>query len=719
MAALASSHQQEDETATQSSLFKEYREDLMTYLGHVRNEIKEVLQDETYLVKMFTDGNSSDKEHEDAQDDTGNFVIEHSDTFRRGELALYLEKMYNEFDLNHDEKLGKDEVCNFLVAFLKLSRGHSVNQIRAELDEDVRKAMEAWRKVKVKEDPTFQGDLEAAVDRFWKSQLPIFKNVIHTHHYNMIEEKKELTEELMDLMDENHDGHVSKREFLHTFTRAMEEVIPTHLFTNIENDIIEQFDYHSKPSMATVIYHMQVKHFKTLQDNIFAKFQSEKLKYSDNDVDGVDANTAKSKPSYQTWRLLSTNDLRAFKITLEQSMTTHGNVLSEKWLKLLRSLGTNSFTVEQLLGKAGVDAVFSKVNELAYEANTKASTSLSVIFDDFDREFFKSAHGLHLTEIEDLLKCYLKQFGQFAFIVFLAVLEPMLRKRIRNLPYVGEEFENKITHPYDRYIVYAIFYHIGDKWKEAFSSYYESLCSNDKIEGIARKLFIILDTNKDGVVQKHEFIKGFGRGVHKTVAGVGTNIYLRNQLIKKMTTDLTEVLNQMKDKLTTNFHVPPQNALLADFERLLKNGYKDRVINVLKDNPSLAEKKFQSNATPLHFAVENYCGDIVDYLLAMKNVDVNAQTKFKVTPLHKAAMKGYKNILKALLNDGANINAQDELGNTPLHYAIAHGNSPIIETLLAKSQIDVTLSNSDGYDAHDLCIQHHQVSIASYIQKMQ
>ena len=155
-----------DNTATtNSSLFKEYRDDLISYLANVRNEIKEVLQDDAYLLKMFADNDDTNEEEDKKNDDEdtgGNFVIEHSDTFRQGELALYIENMYNEFDLNHDEKLGKGEITMFLCKFLNISRGHSVNQIRAELDNDVRGAMTTWKKKQEEENPTFQGDLEKA-----------------------------------------------------------------------------------------------------------------------------------------------------------------------------------------------------------------------------------------------------------------------------------------------------------------------------------------------------------------------------------------------------------------------------------------------------------------------------------------------------------------------------------------------------------------------------
>ena len=236
------------------SLFKEYREDLMSYLSHVRNEIKEILQDESYLLKLFAaavvDGDEilEEKGDDETGEEEGNFVIDHSNTFKEGELALYIEKMYDEFSTNKEGKLRKVEVCMFLEKFLKVSRTHSVNQIRSELDEEVKAAMKAWKKKKTEEDPSFQGDLDAASRTFWRNQLPTFKEVIQAHHQNMIEEKILLTEELMDMMDENHDGFVSKREFMHTFTKAMEEVVPTHLFSNIQDEIIKQFDFHSKPS---------------------------------------------------------------------------------------------------------------------------------------------------------------------------------------------------------------------------------------------------------------------------------------------------------------------------------------------------------------------------------------------------------------------------------------------------------------------------------------
>lgn len=69
-------------------------------------------------------------------------------------------------------------------------------------------------------------------------------------------------------------------------------------------------------------------------------------------------------------------------------------------------------------------------------------------------------------------------------------------------------------------------------------------------------MFIILDTSKDGIVQKHELIRGFGRAVHKVVAGVGSDMVHRKKLMVNLTSSLQVVLNEMEARLTANFKMP-------------------------------------------------------------------------------------------------------------------------------------------------------------------
>jgi ankyrin repeat protein len=53
--------------------------------------------------------------------------------------------------------------------------------------------------------------------------------------------------------------------------------------------------------------------------------------------------------------------------------------------------------------------------------------------------------------------------------------------------------------------------------------------------------------------------------------------------------------------------------------------------------------------------------------LLERGVDVNARTKNKFTPLHSAAFEGRLEIVRLLLDHGANANAENESSETALH----------------------------------------------------
>ena len=63
--------------------------------------------------------------------------------------------------------------------------------------------------------------------------------------------------------------------------------------------------------------------------------------------------------------------------------------------------------------------------------------------------------------------------------------------------------------------------------------------------------------------------------------------------------------------------------------------------------------------------------------------DVNAKDGGGQTPLHRAALRGNKEIVELLIANGADRNAKDVNGRTPLHYA-TFGYNETVELLLAK-----------------------------------
>jgi transglutaminase-like putative cysteine protease len=123
--------------------------------------------------------------------------------------------------------------------------------------------------------------------------------------------------------------------------------------------------------------------------------------------------------------------------------------------------------------------------------------------------------------------------------------------------------------------------------------------------------------------------------------------------------------------------------------------------------------------TPLHFAVEAGQIDVVEYLIAARVADVGVENRQGLTPLDIAARRNHKEVVKllidngadvslhvathlgdlarakSLIEEGAGVNAEDFGGETPLHIAAAKGHKEIAELLIAKGA-DVNAKNNWG-----------------------
>lgn len=94
--------------------------------------------------------------------------------------------------------------------------------------------------------------------------------------------------------------------------------------------------------------------------------------------------------------------------------------------------------------------------------------------------------------------------------------------------------------------------------------------------------------------------------------------------------------------------------------------------------------------------------DVARYLV-LKGADVNMPSKngFNVYPIHSAAAGNYTDILRLLIESGAQVNVKQQAGSTPLHAAAQYGNLDMLIILL-ESGAEVNVRMEGGKLPADL-----------------
>jgi len=116
-------------------------------------------------------------------------------------------------------------------------------------------------------------------------------------------------------------------------------------------------------------------------------------------------------------------------------------------------------------------------------------------------------------------------------------------------------------------------------------------------------------------------------------------------------------------------------------------GDLDAVRRFIAEQPALLHSSSPDGFTGLHLAVffghEAIAGYLVDKGADVDAISANLSFARNATPLHSAVAAGKTELVRLLLSRGARVNATQDGGLTPLHGAAAGGQAEIVELLLA------------------------------------
>lgn len=131
----------------------------------------------------------------------------------------------------------------------------------------------------------------------------------------------------------------------------------------------------------------------------------------------------------------------------------------------------------------------------------------------------------------------------------------------------------------------------------------------------------------------------------------------------------------------------------------------DELIEILKNKNIDLYQRNEFGNTPLHVACNSIYAinaEIVELLLKYP-LDINSKGVDDCTPLHYAIGKEDNNVVKILIDKGADLNIPDKNGNTPLMSATdMFDDDDTIIKLLLENGADPNIKNNYGVSVYKL-----------------
>ncbi len=144
----------------------------------------------------------------------------------------------------------------------------------------------------------------------------------------------------------------------------------------------------------------------------------------------------------------------------------------------------------------------------------------------------------------------------------------------------------------------------------------------------------------------------------------------------------------------------PKAASKADKERALfkaaGDGNLEKVVELLKEGVDANYLGYDNN-TPLTEAAGLNHEKIVDILLQVENINVNAEDIDGRTALHWAVMKENPEMIISLLkNPRVDINAKNNKGDSAINSAVEDNNEEIVDIFLQDDRLEINYLNKNG-----------------------
>ncbi|BDX21518.1 hypothetical protein TUM22923_08390 [Polynucleobacter sp. TUM22923] len=159
--------------------------------------------------------------------------------------------------------------------------------------------------------------------------------------------------------------------------------------------------------------------------------------------------------------------------------------------------------------------------------------------------------------------------------------------------------------------------------------------------------------------------------------------------------DVSEVKTLIKSGVNPNTLDPKGNPMLIVAIRDKSSKVVDLLLSEKSIDINLSNKNGEN---PLMIASIEGELTVVQSMVIKNKADVN---KTGWTPLHYACTTGKLDVAQFLLSNGAKINALSQSETTPLMMAVGSGNDNLIKYLLDQGA-DLRLRNHEGYSAIDV-----------------